>query len=137
MNDTTEETFPPADPKAEFERQCGELDERRDFVALPGIDFAMHPDDLWFTDDVSDDRYFNEQFIEPRMEGEIAFLARMMAGCWIVMPVVIILVLAPLFGEIKSVMDWFWGALGCVPFVLIGFFWLWAGGKSYFLWLVF
>ena len=142
MNDTTEDTFPPADPKAEFERQCRELNERRDFVALPGIRFAMHPDDLWFCDDVSDERYFNERFIEPRMEGDTAFLARLVVGWGIVFPLVGVLILAPLFGEYegikngvqRDITDMFWLLLWCTPFFLGSWLFLWlasgAGNKG-------
>ncbi|MGO4327405.1 hypothetical protein AB4Z48_04425 [Cupriavidus sp. 2TAF22] len=129
MSQTQNTSFPPGDPKADFERRCGVLDERNDFSRLPDIRYAMYPGDLWFSDDLSDSELFNARYLEPDMEGEINFVVYLPMGGF-TFALFSVLVLAPLFGEVKSATDLLLGLLACIPFGLIAWFFLWAGGVS-------
>jgi hypothetical protein len=109
------------DAKVEFIRQCAALDERSDHAALPDITYAMEPDTVCFFDDVSDPAQFNDRYIEPRVEGQITFLMQL-STLGVPMSLLIVFVLAPLFGEFHIR-----GALICIPFFLMAWFFLWMG----------
>lgn len=125
------ERFPPANPMAEFREQCRKLTQNTEFAALPDITFAMYPEDVRFRDDISNPKFFNDRFIEPRLEGNGAFVARLaMSG--FTMSLVTVLVLAPLFGEYERISDMFGALIICVPFALMAWFFLWfaSGGNT-------
>ncbi|WP_420995450.1 hypothetical protein ACKI2N_004970 [Cupriavidus sp. 30B13] len=125
-DETPELTFPPADPKADFERQCTLLDERGDFGRLPDIRYAMYPGDLWSNDDLSDSALFNERYLEPDMRGEVNFYMYLATGIFNFVLFTVLIVL-PLSGEIKSGLDAFFAFLGCIPVGLFTWFFLWMG----------
>ena len=56
-------TLRPPDAAA-FEQQIEKLKAKRSHIALPGIRFAMWPQDARFNGDLSDDSKFNERYIE-------------------------------------------------------------------------
>ncbi|HCQ50438.1 MAG TPA: hypothetical protein DIW53_28420 [Achromobacter sp.] len=112
------------DAAVEFKRQCARLDESVDFAALPDIRYAMDPEQLWLTEDVSDPEQFNEQYIEPRTEGQLTFLLQL-STLGVSMSVTIVFILAPLFGEYQHK-----GALICIPFLLMAAAGLWLGADA-------
>ncbi|WP_454669006.1 hypothetical protein [Achromobacter kerstersii] len=109
------------DANVEFIRQCAALDARTDHAALPDITYAMEPDKVCFFDDVSDPAQFNDRYIEPRVEGQITFVMQC-ATLGVPMSLLIVFVLAPLFGEFHLS-----GVLLCIPFFLFAWFFLWIG----------
>ncbi|MGO4327406.1 hypothetical protein AB4Z48_04420 [Cupriavidus sp. 2TAF22] len=125
-HETPEITFPPADPKADFERQCALLDERSDFSRLPDIRYAMYPGDLWFSDDLSDGALFNERYLEPDMRGEVNFYMYLATGIFN-FALFTVLVMLPLSGEIESGLELLFALLNCIPFGLFTWGFLWMG----------
>ncbi|MCW3154240.1 hypothetical protein N8H69_16985 [Achromobacter spanius] len=112
------------DAAVEFKRQCERLDESRDYAALPDIRYAMDPEQLWLTEDVSDPAQFNDQYIEPRTEGQITFLLQLSTS-GVSVSVSTVFILAPLFGEYQHK-----GALICIPFFLMAAAFLWLGTNA-------
>ena len=109
------------DAAVEFKRQCEYLDKKTDHGALPGIRYAMDPEQVWLSDDVSDVEQFNDRYIEPRVEGQITFLMQL-ASLGVTVTLLIVFVMAPLFGEFSLS-----GLLICIPHLLIAWFFLWMG----------
>lgn len=80
---------------SDFDAEIGKELERRDVHALPALDIAMWPEDVFFTVDVSDPERFNDRFMElPR--GHIRSSAAFIVGMHHVL-VLFILVLVALF----------------------------------------
>jgi len=104
----------PEDPRAEFEAQCAALSESREYASLPPINIAMHPEQTIQLDDLSDDRCFNERFVEPQWQGAASPVAQI--GGWAVtIFVVAFFVVAPIFdGEIRW--EYLWAVLGACLF---------------------
>ena len=64
-----------------FEEALDEYKSKKSYIQLPDLDMAMHPNKIYFTDDISNKERFNEQFIESHVnEGMSAFAIYLMMG---------------------------------------------------------
>ncbi|MBC9796454.1 hypothetical protein [Sinomicrobium weinanense] len=56
-----------------FETLLNNFRKKKDYSELPGIDIPMWPDDVVFQDDLGDERYYNDIFIEQRRDQPSGF----------------------------------------------------------------
>jgi hypothetical protein len=119
-NDGTCAYLRPDDPRAEFEQQCAALSEKRGYAALPTIETAMHPKEFMRRDDVSDERCFNDRFIEPQWQCAASIVAQL-GACVVTLSIFLLYVVAPIFdGEFR--LGYLWIVLGACLFA-----WLFIG----------
>ena len=73
--------MPHPNPLLTFQQMLANLKARPDWQALPDIRIAMWPHQVSFCDDISDERFFNEQYIESRLfAGKAAFVLYLLCG---------------------------------------------------------